>query len=31
MENKYEGPDHLVDRLRYVLSRFTGKRTVKIY
>jgi phage terminase large subunit len=31
MENKYEGPDHLVDSLRYVLSRFTGKRTVKIY
>ena len=31
MDNKYEGPDHLVDSLRYVLSRFTGKRTVKIY
>ena len=31
MEGKYEGPDHLVDACRYVLSKNVKKRQIKVY
>ena len=31
MEKKYEGPDHLIDSMRYVLTKASGKRTINIY
>ena len=31
VDGKYEGPDHIVDALRYVLTRMRKKRTLKIY
>ena len=31
MDGKYEGPDHIVDALRYVLTRNITKKQVKIY
>lgn len=31
MEGKYEGPDHLVDACRYVLTKTSKKRQIKVY
>ena len=31
IDGKFVGPDHLVDAMRYVLSRAVGKRKAKIY
>ena len=31
VDGKYEGPDHLVDALRYVLTKNVKKRTLKVY
>lgn len=31
VDGKFEGPDHLIDAMRYVLTKATGKRKAKIY